>query len=88
MQHPRPRPGARGNLETGVSIANDALQSGNPRVPFQAIPECDAEALAWGFGLPPADHVTACRAMWLRLRMRGVPLPAEPRIILIEGGAI
>jgi len=26
--------------------------------------------------------------MWLRLRMRGVPLPAELRIILIEGGAI
>ncbi len=88
MRTPGTRPGARDNLDTGDSFANGAPLSNKSRVPFQVIPECDAEALAWGYGIPPADHLIACRAMWLRLRMRGVPLPAELRIILIEGGAI
>ena len=86
MQHPRPKPGARDSADTGVSFGNDAPVSIKSRASIQAIPKCEAEALAWGYGLPPADHLIACRAMWLRLRLRGVPLPAEPRIILIAGG--
>ena len=88
MQHPRPRPGARGSADTGISFGDDAPVSNKSRAPIQAIPECEAEALAWGYGLPPADHLTACRTMWLRLRLRGVPLPAERRIILIAGGTL
>ena len=86
MQHPRPRPGARGSADTGVLFGDDAPVSSKSRAPIQVIPECEAEALAWGYGVPPADHLAACRAMWLRLRLRGVPLPAEPRIIMISGG--
>lgn len=54
---------------------------------LQSIPECEAEALAWGYGLPPDDHLIACRAMWSHLLLHGVSLPAERRIILISGGA-
>ncbi len=84
MQHPRPMPGARDRYD--ASLGSDAPESILAPFQLQAIPESEAEALAWGYGLPPADHLTACRAMWLRLRLRGVPLPAEPRIILIAGG--
>ena len=52
---------------------------------LQAIPECEAEALAGGYGLPPADHLTACRAIWWRQVALGHHLPAERRIILIKG---
>ena len=86
MQHPRPKPGARDSFDDGKSFGDDALVSIKSRVLIQAIPESEAEALAFGYGLPPADHLAACRALWLRLRLRGVPLPAEPRVILIKGG--
>ncbi len=84
--------GARDSSDADASLAGDAPVSSNFRVPVkssvpvQAIPECEAEALAWGYGLPPADHLTEVRAMWLRLRRLGVALPAERRVILITGG--
>ncbi len=89
MLHPDPGgTGARDKSDAGKSFADDASVSNKPRAPVQAIPEAEAEALAWGYGLPPADHLTEVRAMWLRLRRLGVPLPAERRVILIAGGAI
>ncbi len=88
MRDPDPkRTGARDSADTGVSFGDDAPLSNKSRAPIQAILETEAEALAFGYGLPPADHLTACRALWLRLRLLGVPLPAEPRVILIEGGS-
>ncbi len=87
MRHPDPKgTGARDSADADASLAGDASVSSNFRAPVQAIPECEAEALAFGYGLPPADHLTACRAIWLRLRAQGVPLPAERRVILITGG--
>ncbi len=83
----RPQPGGDcGASDADISFGNDeSVFTPAPRK-IQAIPECEAEAFAWGYGIPPADHLTECRAMWLRLRIRGVPLPAELRIILIAGG--
>ena len=80
--------GARDRSDADASLDGDASVSNKSRVPVQAIPESEAEALAWGYGLPPADHLTACRAIWWRLRRLGVPLPAERRVILIAGGAV
>ena len=86
MQHPSQfLAGARDGVDV-VSFGDEQRLSSKFCAPIQAIPETKAEALAFGYGLPPADHLTACRALWLRLRLRGVPLPAEPRVILIEGG--
>jgi hypothetical protein len=85
MANPRPRPRARDRIF--ASLGSDAPGSKHASIRLQAIPECEAEALAWGYGIPPDDHLLACRAMWLRLRLRGVPLPAEPRIIVIAGSA-
>ena len=88
MRHPPHEVrGARDRFGTGKSFADDAPVSNKSRAPVQAIPECEAEALAWGYGLPPADHLTACCAIWWRLRRLGVFLPAERRVIVIEGGA-
>ena len=80
--------GARDSSDADASLAGDAPVSSKFRVPLQAIPESEAEALAWGYGLPPADHLTACRAIWWRLRRLGVPLPVERRVIVIQGGVI
>ncbi len=77
--------GARDKSDAGKSFGDDAPVFNKSRVPVQAIPECEAEALAWGYGLPPADHLTACRATWWRLRRLGVRLPAERRVILVKG---
>ena len=89
MQHPDPRgTGARDKSDAEKSFGDDAPVSSKSRAPIQAIPESEAEALAFGYGLPPADHLTACRAMWWTLRRLGVPLPAERRVILIAGGAL
>ena len=89
MQHPDSQgTGSRDKSDTGKSFGDDALVSTKFRAPIQAIPETEAEALAFGYGLPPADHLTACRAIWWRLRHLGVPLPIERRVILIAGGAV
>ncbi len=45
-----------------------------------------AEALAYGFGIPPEPVRAEVRAIWWRQRRRGLRLPAEYRVILIEGG--
>ena len=87
MQHPDREAGARDGADAGASFGDDARISSKFRAPVQAIPETEAEALAFGYGLPPADHLTACRALWLHLRLRGVPLPAEPRVIATEQGS-
>ena len=87
MQHPDQfMAGARGSSDVGFSFGDEHQVSSISDAPLQAIPETEAEPLAWGYGNLPADHLIACRAMWMRLRMRGVPLPAERRIILIAGG--
>ena len=88
MRTPSTWPGARGSSDADASLAGDASVSNKSRAPVQAIPESEAEALAFGYGLPPADQLTACRAIWWHLRRLGVPLPVERRVILIAGGAI
>ena len=87
MQHPDPgRTGARDSSDTDALLDGNVSVSSKSRAPVQAIPESEAEALAFGYGLPPAAHLTACRATWWRLRRLGVPLPAELRVIRIAGG--
>ena len=84
MQHPRPKPGARDRL--GKSRGGDAPEFIPASRKLQAIPESEVEALAFGYGLPPAAHLKACRTLWWRLRRQGVLLPAERRVILVAGG--
>ncbi len=45
-----------------------------------------AEALAYGFGIPPEPALTEVRCLWWRLRRQGVLLPAERRVISLKGG--
>ena len=81
MQSPRPQ---------GQGAQDRIGGSDTPAIPasrrLQAIPESEAEALAFGYGLPPAIHLTACRTLWWHLRRQGVLLPAERRVILVAGG--
>ncbi len=46
------------------------------------------ETLAFGYGIPPEPALTEVRCLWWRQRRQGVVLPAERRIIAIDGGAI
>ncbi len=85
MQSPRPQgPGAQDRI--GASLGSDAPESIPASLRLQAIPESEVEALAFGYGLPPAAHLKACRTLWWRLRRQGVLLPAERRVILVAGG--
>ncbi len=45
-----------------------------------------AEALAYGYGVPPEPALSEVRCLWWRHRRQGVPLPAELRVIRIAGG--
>ncbi len=45
-----------------------------------------AEALAYGFGIPPEPALTEVRCLWWRLVALGHRLPAERRVIRLEGG--
>ena len=45
-----------------------------------------AEALAYGFGTPPEAALTEVRAVWWRQAALGHRLPAERRVVLLEGG--
>ena len=45
-----------------------------------------AEALAYGYGIPPEPVRTEVRHLWWRLIRQGVRLPAERRVIVIAGG--
>ena len=47
-----------------------------------------AEALAFGYGIPPEPALTEVRSAWWRLRRQGALLPAERRVILIAGGGL
>ncbi len=47
-----------------------------------------AEALAFGYGIPPGPALTEVRCLWWRQRRQGLRLPAERRVILIAGGPI
>ncbi len=86
MRNPDPGgTGARDRL--GTSLGSDAPEFIPASCKLPAIPESEAEALAWGYGLPPADHLTACCAIWWRLRRLGVFLPAERGVIVVEGDA-
>ena len=40
-----------------------------------------AEALAFGYGIPPAPILVELRSLWWRLRDHGVRLPAERRVV-------
>ena len=44
-----------------------------------------AEALAFGYGVPPEPALTEVRRAWWRLRRQGLHLHAERRVILVEG---
>ncbi len=46
-----------------------------------------AEALAYGYGVPPEPVLTEVRRVWWCLRRQGVLLPTERRIILVAGGS-
>ncbi len=87
MQHPQPQ-GLGAQDRIGASLGSDAPESIPVSLRLQAIPESEVEALAFGYGLPPAAHLKACRTLWWRLRRQGVLLPAERRVILIERGTI
>ena len=43
------------------------------------------EALAFGYGIPPEPALTEVRRAWWRQRRQGLRLPAERRVILVEG---
>ncbi len=45
-----------------------------------------AEALAFGYGIPPGPALTEVRCLWWRQRRQGLRLPAERGVIVIEGG--
>ncbi len=47
-----------------------------------------AEALAYGYGIPPASVLAELRFRWWRQRRQGLRLPAERRVILIAGGPV
>ena len=85
MQHPDPKwTGAGGKSDTGISLGNDAPLSSKSRAPVQAVHEIDTEALAFGYGLPPATtaflrnwgagrfhaRLAAEAARWLRARRK------------------
>ena len=46
-----------------------------------------AEALAFGYGIPPEPIRTEVRCLWWRQRRQGHYLPAERGVILLEEGA-
>ncbi len=46
-----------------------------------------AEALAFGYGIPPEPALSEVRCLWWRQRRQGLRLPDERRVILITGGA-
>ena len=86
MQHPRSGPGARGGADAGLSFGDDAPVSNKPRAPIQAIPECEAEALAYGEELPTGSQLAEARALWWRQAALGHRLPAERGMIVVQGG--
>ena len=86
MQHPRSRPGARDSSDAGKSFGDDAPVSIKSRAPIQDTPECEAEALAYGEVLPVGSQLAETRALWWRQAALGHRLPAEPNIIVLEGG--
>ncbi len=45
----------------------------------------EVEALAFGFGVPPGPLRSELRSIWWRLSAHGVRLPAEHRIVVIDG---
>ncbi len=46
-----------------------------------------AEALAYGYGVPPEPALSEVRCLWWRQAALGHRLPAERDVIVIEGGA-
>ena len=47
-----------------------------------------AEALAFGYGIPPEPVLTHVRRLWWHLNRQGLRLPAERRVILIAQSMI
>ena len=47
-----------------------------------------AEALAYGYGVPPEPVLTEVRCLWWRQHRQGLRLPAERRVTLIAGGPV
>ena len=43
------------------------------------------EVLAFGYGVPPEPALSEVRDLWWRQRRLGYRLPAERRVIMIEG---
>ena len=66
-----------------TSLARVACRAGSPRNPHLLNDPDEAEALAFG-GLPPLQIIADLRALWWRFSARGVSLPTERRVILIE----
>ena len=44
-----------------------------------------AEALAYGYSVPPEPALSEVRYLWWRQRRQGLRLPAERRVILLDG---
>ena len=85
MQHPEPEwTGARDRIDAAESFGNDAPVSSKSRAPIQAIPECEAEALAYGEARPTGYQLAETRAMWWRQAALGHRLPAERGVILLD----
>ena len=45
-----------------------------------------AEALAYGFGVPPEPALTEVRTVWWHQAALGLRLPAGRRVVLLAGG--
>ncbi len=75
-------------MATHIMLAErKSSRAGSPHNPYPLNDPDEIEALAFG-GLPPLQIIADLRALWWRFRARGVSLPTERRIILLEGGTV
>lgn len=66
MANPDLPTGARGSSDASASLAGDAPESIPVPIKLQAIPEREAEHLAFGYGSLSDDHLEAARAKFAR----------------------
>ena len=83
----RPQPGGGcGASEKVLAGGFDFSKDKHPHRISQAIPETEAEALAYGEAQPTGAHLAEARALWWRQAALGHRLPAEACVILLTGG--
>ena len=65
--------------------SSDSVPADNAAVARPINDAENIEVLAFGYGIPTTPVLTELRFLWWRLRAHGVRLPAERRVILLEG---